>query len=382
MTHKTHTSTYIVIGGGMAGDAAIKSLLNEQPDADITLISSEDTLPYARPPLTKGLWTDPETRPGDIMLTPDTYGDSVTVRLARQVEEIDREARRLIDDQGDEYTYEKLLLATGGRPRELPGEKDGVIYFRTLQDYRDLQRKVALNQRIGVIGSGFIGNELAASLSGQECEVFMILPGKGIGAGYFPAGLSHHLNERYREAGVDLVPEQRASRIERSGDHLVICTEEGGRYAADSVVAGLGIEPNLSLAEHGGLEIDGGVKVDARLRTSDPHIYAAGDIASRSIGKNAAGLNGWNTRTTPSPAAPPPVRRWPEPKSISSTRPCIIPICSSMDSRPWGIWTPAWISTRIGKTPIKKASFITSETSKSRASCFGTSGIKPTRPGN
>lgn len=281
MTSDIPHPDYLVVGGGMAADAAVKAILERDAGADILMLSEEESLPYARPPLTKDLWTSPNTTPADIMLDPEPYGgDGVKVRLSTRVDKIDRAAKRVIDHHGREYGYSKLLLATGGSPRKLPGDQQGVIYFRTLQHYRELQEKVALNQRIAVIGSGFLGNEIAASLSMRKCGVVQILPGNGVGSGIYPQGLSQHLSEIYRGHGIELIPGQRAHHLERSGDHVVVCARERGKYAADSVVAALGITPNVHLAEACGLEVDDGVKVNARLQTRDPDIYAAGDVAT------------------------------------------------------------------------------------------------------
>ena len=182
------------------------------------------------------------------------------------------------------YTYEKLLLATGGTPRRLPFGGDRIIYFRTLDDYQRLRALTGQGQRFAVIGGGFIGSEIAAALAMNGKEVAIAFPDEGIGRRLFPADLAGFLNDFYRQKGVEVLAGARAVDLEPRGHQVVLKVQEAHaadvrEIVADGVVAGIGIEPNVDLARAVGLEVENGIVVDASLRTSHPDIFAAGDVA-------------------------------------------------------------------------------------------------------
>src|SRR4051812_27771607 len=153
---------YLIVGGGMTGDAACKGIREHDPDGSIGLVSAEPHAPYARPPLTKGLWSgDAE----DSVWRGTDAIDGVELLLGRTVEIIDLDEKQVRDDQGEELHYEKLLLATGGTPRELSATGGGVVYYRTLDDFRRVHALAADKGRFVVIGGGFIGSEIAAALT-------------------------------------------------------------------------------------------------------------------------------------------------------------------------------------------------------------------------
>jgi 3-phenylpropionate/trans-cinnamate dioxygenase ferredoxin reductase subunit len=184
------------------------------------------------------------------------------------------------DDRGETYAYERLLLATGGRPRRLPFGADEVIYFRTLDDYRRLRALADEGARFLVIGGGFIGSEIAAALAINGRSVTMVFPEPGIGARIFPAELSAFVTDYYQARGVDVLPGASVTAIERDGDKMRLATGDGRTLEADVVVAGLGIEPRVELAADAGLPIDNGIVVDDRGRVDGhEHVFAAGDVA-------------------------------------------------------------------------------------------------------
>ena len=188
---------------------------------------------------------------------------------------IDRAAHTVRDDAGDTWRYRKLLLATGGAARTLPfGE--GFIYLRTLDDYRRLRQAVKPGARAVVIGGGFIGSEIAAALALNGAKVTMLFPEAAIGARAYPKALADSVTAYYRDKGVDV----RAGVSVNGARGNTLELTDGSTLATDVVVAGLGITPNVQLAQDAGLAVDNGIVVDAQLRTSDPDIFAAGDVAS------------------------------------------------------------------------------------------------------
>ena len=188
------------------------------------------------------------------------------------------------DDQGDEYRYEQLLLATGGRPRRLPGAEAEVVYFRTLDDYRRLRAQAEPGTSFVVIGGGFIGSEIAAALAQNDCDVTIVVPDPGICARLFPAELSDFVTQYYRDKGVEVLTGERVGAVE---DGLVR-TESGKELRADGIVAGLGIEPATELAASMGLLVDNGIVVDELGRAGE-NIWAAGDVARLSASASLGG---------------------------------------------------------------------------------------------
>jgi len=184
-----------------------------------------------------------------------------------------------VDDRGGVFTGEKLLLATGGTPRRLPFGGDQIIYFRTLNDYRRLAKLSETCQDFAVIGGGFIGSEIAAALVMNGKQVTMLFPEDGIGALPFPHDLSQFLNGYYRAKGEQVLAGELLTGLEVVKGRPVLHTQSGTDVVADAVVAGIGILPNIELAKQAGLQVGRGILVDENLLTSQPDIYAAGDVA-------------------------------------------------------------------------------------------------------
>lgn len=267
---------YVIVGGGMAADAAVEGIRGVDEDGSILVLSADADPPYSRPPLSKGLWKgdDPES------VWRGTAEKGADVRTGVRVTRVDPVAKEVEDAAGATYAYDALLLTTGGQPRRLPFGADDVIYFRTLDTYRRLRELADAGERFAVVGGGFIGSEIAAALALNGKRVTEIFPGPGIGASAYPLDVSRHLNDYYRERDVDVVAEERVVGLERRGEALVLSTEGGRELEVDGVVAGIGIVPDTELAQAAGIETDDGIVVDELLRTSAPGVFAAGDVAS------------------------------------------------------------------------------------------------------
>jgi NADPH-dependent 2,4-dienoyl-CoA reductase/sulfur reductase-like enzyme len=273
-----HVHDYLIIGGGMAADAAAKAIAEVERGANIGIVGDDVSPPYQRPPLSKALWKGDKSL-ADIDLA--TAQSGATLHLGRRIASLDRAGHVARDAQGDAYRYRRLLLATGATPRALGfdgGER--LIDFRTLADYQALRRYAKPGAHIAVIGGGFIGSELAASLCGIGCKVTMLFPGRSIGAGRYPDGLCAYLDAYYREQGVELRAGIKVTGGRAVDGGVELELSEGGALCVDAVVAGIGVTPNTTLAEQVGLAIDNGIVVDAQLRSSDADIWAAGDVAN------------------------------------------------------------------------------------------------------
>lgn len=265
--------TYLIIGGGMTAHAAARGIRELDQDGSIAIVSSEIHPPYKRPPLSKGLWQgNPLER---IWLGYEKL--NLNLHLGRTVKAVDLKLKQAVDDQGKTYSFDKLLLATGGSPQRLDNEK--VIYFRTLDDYLTLRQMAERHRDFLVIGGGFIGSEIAAALASNGKRVTMVFPEAGIGARIFPAGLSTFLNDYYRQKGVEIIPGRAVKGIEHRNARFHTHLDQGTPIETDGVVAGLGIKPNSELAEKAGLSVNNGIEVDLKLRTQHPDVYAAGDVA-------------------------------------------------------------------------------------------------------
>jgi 3-phenylpropionate/trans-cinnamate dioxygenase ferredoxin reductase subunit len=268
--------SYLIIGGGMTADAAAKAIRAADPGGSIGLVSAESHPPYDRPPLSKALWKgEPEEK-----IWRNTATTGAVLHLDRRVTAIDAHRKTATDAHGDAYRYDKLLLATGGTPRRLKLDSPQIIYYRTYDDYRRLRALANEQLRFAVLGGGFIGSEIAAALRMAGREVVMLVPEDGVGARVYPADLSRSLVDYYRERGVDLRTGEGLAGITPRAGKVVVKTTSGTELPVDVVVAGLGIQPNVDVAEQAGVPVDNGIVVDELLRSDVKDIYAAGDVAN------------------------------------------------------------------------------------------------------
>lgn len=274
---------YLILGGGMAADAAVRGIREMDEDGNIGVVTEERHPPYDRPPLSKGLWTGAD----EASIWRDTESLRADVHMDRRVTRIDPVDHQVTGERGVIYSYDRLLLATGGRPVELGDATPQVIYFRTLEDYRKLRKLTEEERSFVVVGGSFLGSEIAAALAMAGKKVTLLFPEEGICRRILPESLSDHLTEMFREKGVDVRCGVGVASVRRSARFLLVATEEENTETirADGVVAGLGIVPNDGLAATAGLEVveeedGGGIIVDAHMRTSADDVYAAGDVAA------------------------------------------------------------------------------------------------------
>jgi 3-phenylpropionate/trans-cinnamate dioxygenase ferredoxin reductase component len=183
--------SYLVVGGGMTGDAVCNGIRDVDPDGSLGLVGEEAVPPYKRPPLTKGLWKGGNEE--KIWRKVEEHGAEIV--LGRRIVSLDLDAHTAVDDAGDAYAYERLVLATGGVPRRLGGNDGDVIYYRTLEDYRRVRALSDGGARFLVVGGGFIGSEIAAALRLQGRDVTMVFPEPGVGARTFPPALSRFVTD-------------------------------------------------------------------------------------------------------------------------------------------------------------------------------------------
>lgn len=313
------TYQYILVGGGMGAGYATLGIREQDQEGSILIISNETHVPYERPALSKKLWLDDEYQEEETKIGAE---DEANVEFAfeREVVEINREDKTVTLENGDVVGYKQLLLSTGGEPNSIEGPADDDVFtFRELDDYRKLRKNSGDGQEVIVVGGGYIGSELAASLSQNNTKVTMVFPESQLGEEMFPEELLAEYNKLFTDHGVKLMNEVSAESYYRDGDQLVLELDNGSEIKGDTIVIGLGVKPRTQLAEESGLEIsENGVVVDEKLQSSDENIWISADIATypdailgrkrlehvdharnsgRQVGKNMAGANEAYTHT-------------------------------------------------------------------------------------
>jgi 3-phenylpropionate/trans-cinnamate dioxygenase ferredoxin reductase component len=278
-------TTYLIAGASLAGAKAAETLRAEGFDGRLVMIGAEPEYPYERPPLSKDYLLGKTGRDTIYVHPPQWYADQdVTLRLGVAVTSIDRAGHQVTLADGNRIGYSKLLLTTGSAPRLLtvPGAGlDGVLYLRTAPDSDRIRAAFQDAARVVVIGGGWIGLEATAAARTAGAEV-TLLEAAGLPLlrvlGQEVAEIFANL---HRDHGVDLRTGVQVAEITGTGGRADgVRLADGSQVAADVIIVGVGIAPNTQLAGQAGLEVTDGVQVDAELRSSDPDIYAAGDVAS------------------------------------------------------------------------------------------------------
>lgn len=267
---------YLIIGGGMTANAAAKGIREVDPSGSIGIVSAEQHPPYKRPPLTKQLW---KGKPEDSIWL-DTESCGVSLLLGHRIIRLDLPQKQAVDKDGETYAFDKLLLATGASPKHLPSGPDGIIYYRTFDDYKHLRALCDKGNDLLVVGGGFIGSEIAAALAMNDKKATMLFPETGIGARAYPRELSNFLVEYYRSKGVQVLTGDVSTSLTKHGSRTLAKTQSGRELEIDGVVAGIGVGPEVELAVDTGLNLDNGIAVDEYLNAGCPDVFAAGDVAS------------------------------------------------------------------------------------------------------
>lgn len=274
----TYSYKYIVIGGGMAGANAAIEIRKHDPEGSLLIVTREADKPYHRPPLSKEFWTQPNYPKESIYY--DLINDkSIDFLTETTVKRIDADSQAIEIENGEVYQYDKLLYALGGDPKWIDGpESERVLAIRTLEDYRALRRLADKGSKVIIVGGGWIGAELAASLKVNDLDVTLIYPNEILNEKRLPLMLAKKFQQRFIELGVELINNAYADSYRVEGNQVHLKLKDGREFTADMLILGIGVQPNLDLAEAAGLEIGNGVIADKYLQTSNENIYAAGDI--------------------------------------------------------------------------------------------------------
>ncbi|MEO6413088.1 MAG: FAD-dependent oxidoreductase [Pedococcus sp.] len=280
----TDDRTFVVIGGGLAGAKTAEALRERGFEGRIVLFAAEPHLPYERPPLSKDYLKTGEKLEDVFVHDEDWYAaHDVEVRTGTTVAGVDRDAKEVVTDSGERTAFDRLVLATGSSPRRLsiPGaDLDGVLSLRTIEDSQAIRAVLVPGRRVVFVGGGWIGLEVASAAREAGAEVTVLesldLPLVRV----LGPQIAQVFADLHREHGVDLRTGVTVEALE--GDTAVtgVRLADGTVLPADAVVVGIGAAPNVGLAQAAGVDVDNGVTADAVGRTSDPDVFAVGDVAN------------------------------------------------------------------------------------------------------
>jgi NADPH-dependent 2,4-dienoyl-CoA reductase/sulfur reductase-like enzyme len=280
-------TTFVIVGGGLAGAKAAEALRAEGFDGEVVLFGSEPERPYERPALSKGYLLGKDTRDSVFVHSADWYAEhNVDLRTGITVAMIDP-AAHLVTFGGGTIAYDKLLFTTGASARriDIPGSGLGnVLYLRTLPESDTLRKAFTPDARVVIVGAGWIGLETAAAARTAGSSVTILEPQPGALYGALGPELGGKFASLHRSHGVEFRFEESAAEFRAAGPGSgrvgSVVTTTSAELPADVVVVAIGAVPNDELARSAGLEVANGVVTDSALRTSDPDIFAAGDVAS------------------------------------------------------------------------------------------------------
>jgi 3-phenylpropionate/trans-cinnamate dioxygenase ferredoxin reductase subunit len=278
------TVSYLIVGGGLAASQAAKMIRAKDPEGSIAMVGEERDLPYDRPPLSKEFLRNEKSADALVFDPPSFYEEKkIELVLGDPVTRLDPARKSAHLNSGRAIGFDKALVATGGRPvrLEVPGERlPGVYYFRTLNDARAIAEEAGPGRRAVVVGAGFIGMEVAASLTQRGVHVTVVETSPRIWERFLDASLGGYIETYCLEKGIEFRTRDRVTAFLGSQRVTKAKLRLGDTLACDFVCIGIGITPRTEIAEAAGLEVDNGIVVDEYLRTSHPDVYAAGDVAN------------------------------------------------------------------------------------------------------
>ena len=278
------STKYLLIGGGLASMEAIKAIRKADPTGPVTLVSAEPHLPYDRPPLSKEFLRGEKPRER-LYFQPETFfrNGKIETLLGVHAESLDLASKTVVLSDGRPVTFEKALIATGGSPIRLsmPGvEREGVYYFRNMEDAQALAREAAPGKRGVVIGAGFIGLEVAASLARRGAYVTVVEVASHIWPRFANETIASYFQRYCEGMGVRFLTSDTVTEIRGGKRPTSVATKSGKDLPCDFAVIGVGIRPNVELAQAAGLKVDNGIVVDEKMRASHPDVFAAGDVCN------------------------------------------------------------------------------------------------------
>ncbi len=276
-------SRFVILGGGMVAGYAAKQMVESGLKAgELTILSADTSIPYERPPLSKGFLAGKDSEESIQINPPDFYKQhGIDVKLGYEVSSLHAQGKKLVSKTAEEFGFETLIIATGARPRTLnvPGGKlEGLFYLRSLSDSKAIREAAEKAKRAVVIGGGFIGMEVAAVLAQKKIEVTMVLNDDRIGKRLFTPEMSNFFEKYYAERGVNIVKSETVTELRGDGRVKSVLLGKGREVPCDLVVAGIGVQPITEMLS--GLDLNDGVVVNEYLETGQPGIFAAGDVAN------------------------------------------------------------------------------------------------------
>jgi 3-phenylpropionate/trans-cinnamate dioxygenase ferredoxin reductase component len=273
----------VILGAGMSGGNAAATLRDEGYAGPLVLLGDEPALPFGRPPLSKTYLRGEEDLSGWLVRPADWYETNRVELIRARATRIDTAERRVVLDSGADVAYSQLLIATGGRnrrPRMAGASLDGVFQLRTTADCDAIKRAAIKGARAVIVGMGFIGSEVAASLRQLGLEVTAVLPGEAPLASVLGPEMGGVMAGIHGDAGVRLMARETVERFEGAGRVERAITKGGQRIDCDLAVVAVGIEPEVDVLHDTGIALDDGVLVDGACRTNVPNVFAAGDVAN------------------------------------------------------------------------------------------------------
>lgn len=276
---------YVIVGGGLAAASAVEGIREHDPDGEILMITEESEPPYNRPPLSKEYLQAPEIPRELLYIKPAGWFEQeagVALEREQRVLSLDPADRTVITARGNDYRGERILIATGGRPRELAvqgSDLDGIHTLRTVGDAESIRSAAPSVERAVMVGGGFIGMEMAASLTHHGVEAVVVEQADRVWPQLMPAELGASVQAYFEARGVEFKTGRAVTGFGGDGRVETIDLDDGSTVACDMAVVGVGILPNQEIAQAAGLAVQSGIVVDACGETSHGYIYAAGDVA-------------------------------------------------------------------------------------------------------